>query len=134
MINKNVLTSGQLREVDSTKGLTVDLADARRTDELLKGLGFTPEISLDGYAELLEVRFVNPTEVTVGTVLDQNVYAIEVGDGRAELWLDEQAYIQSFRFENVAVQFAKGTLTVGDLETNVDEVSEGPSSTQTEQS
>jgi hypothetical protein len=124
VINKKALTSGRQYEVGSSKGLTLDLAEVRRTDELLTALGFTPEISLNGYGELLEVRFVNPGEVNVGTVLDQNIHAIGVGEGRAEFWLDEQEYIKSFECRNVAVRYANGTLTIGDLKETVDDDSE----------
>jgi hypothetical protein len=132
MIDKKALAGGQLCDVGSSKGITLDLADVRRTDELLTALGFTPEISLDGYGELLEVRFVNPTEVNVGTVLDQNTYAIGIGDGRAELWLDEQEYIKSFHCHNVAVRYAHGTLTIGDLKQTVEDDSEDRSSAPSE--
>ena len=132
MINKKTLTAGQLREVGSTKGLTLDLTSVRRTDELLAAVGLTPEVSLDGYGELLEVRFVNPTQVNVGTVLDRNIYAIGIGDGRAELWLDEQECIKSFECHNVAVRYAHGTLTIGDRPETVEDGSEDRSTTSSE--
>jgi hypothetical protein len=75
----------------------------------------------------LEVRFVNPKEVNVGTVLDRNIYGIGIGDRRAELWLDEQECIKSVYCHNVAVRYAHGTLTIGDLEATVEDEPSTPS-------
>jgi len=116
MIDKEALTSGQLCELRSTKGLTIHLADARKVNELLKAVGFTPEISLESYGEVLDVCFTNPTHVNVGTVLDRNVYTIEIGKGRGEVWLDECQKIMALYLYNVSAILADGKLSIGDFE------------------
>lgn len=121
MINKKALTSGQLSEVGSTEGLTVDLTDARKTDELLAALGCESEISLSGYSEIVRVRFANPKEVNVGTVLDRYSYVIGMGDGRAEVWLGKHETIHSFSCSNADVSYANGTLTIREHDANIDD-------------
>jgi hypothetical protein len=132
MINKSALTDRQRSEAESVRGITLDLGATPRANELLTALGFTPEISVDGYGELMEVRFRNPTDVNVGTVLDSNIYAVGLGEGRAELWVDEQDYIKSFECHNVDVRYAHGTLTIGDIPETVENDLEDGSSTPSE--
>ena len=115
MIHNEALTSGQLCELSSTEGLTIHLAVARKTNELLKAVGFTPEISLESYGEVQEVCFTNPTNVNVGTVLDRSVYVIEIGKGRCELWLDARQTITALYLYNVSAILADGNLSIGDF-------------------